>query len=102
LNCATFSKKSVSYLYVRILSCILVTREQHVLSFLCVYFQTNLLTNVKVSVFFFIVPMSSPSRSTSSAWSSSWCVPFNFSPTWFSWTFLMAYSKDYSSGESTL
>jgi hypothetical protein len=23
----------------------------------------------------------------------SWCVPFNFSPAWFFWTFLIAYSK---------
>jgi hypothetical protein len=33
----------------------------------------------------------SPSRFTSSA--RSWYVPFNFSPTWFSWSFLMVYSK---------
>jgi hypothetical protein len=31
-------KTSVTYLYVMILPCILVTREQHILSFLCVYF----------------------------------------------------------------
>jgi hypothetical protein len=31
-------KTFVSYLYVMILSCILVTRQQHVLIFLCVYF----------------------------------------------------------------
>jgi hypothetical protein len=30
-------KTSVSYLYVVILPCILVTRQQHILSFLCVY-----------------------------------------------------------------
>jgi hypothetical protein len=36
-------KTSVTYLYVMILSCILVTRQQHILSFLCVYFETNLL-----------------------------------------------------------
>jgi hypothetical protein len=34
-------KASVSYLYVTILSCILVTRQQHTLSFLCVYLQTT-------------------------------------------------------------
>jgi hypothetical protein len=42
-------KASVSYhcyLYVMILPCILVTRQQHILSFLCVYFQTNLFTSV--------------------------------------------------------
>jgi hypothetical protein len=32
------SKTSLTYLYVKILPCILVTRQQHVLSFLCVYF----------------------------------------------------------------
>jgi hypothetical protein len=31
-------KTSVAYVYVIILPCILVTRQQHVLSFLCVYF----------------------------------------------------------------
>jgi hypothetical protein len=31
-------KPSVTYLYVLILPCILVTRQQHALSFLCVYF----------------------------------------------------------------
>jgi hypothetical protein len=31
-------KASVSYLYVMILPCILVTRQQHILSVLCVYF----------------------------------------------------------------
>jgi hypothetical protein len=44
MNCATFLK--FSYLYVMILLCILVTRQQYILSFLCVYFQTNLLTSV--------------------------------------------------------
>jgi hypothetical protein len=39
-------KTSVSCLYIMILPCILVTRQQHVLSFLCVYFSTNLLTSV--------------------------------------------------------
>jgi hypothetical protein len=31
-------KGSVSCLYVMILPCILVTRQEHILSFLCVYF----------------------------------------------------------------
>jgi hypothetical protein len=39
-----------------------------------------------------MVSVLSPRRFTS-AYTSSWCVPFNFSRTWFSWTFLMAYSK---------
>jgi hypothetical protein len=42
-------KTSVSFLYVMLLPCILVTRQQHILSFLCVYFQTNLLTSVSLS-----------------------------------------------------
>jgi hypothetical protein len=37
LNCVTFSKH-VSYLYIMILPCILVTRQQHILSVLYVYF----------------------------------------------------------------
>jgi hypothetical protein len=39
-------KSSVSCLYVIILPCILVMRHQHILRFLCVYFWTNLLTNI--------------------------------------------------------
>jgi hypothetical protein len=37
------------YLHVMILLCILVTRQQHILSFLSVYFQTNLLTSINYS-----------------------------------------------------
>jgi hypothetical protein len=39
------------------------------------------------------VPMLSLSRFTSSVEVRSWCVPFNLSSTWFTWTFLMAYSE---------
>jgi hypothetical protein len=39
------------------------------------------------------VCMLSPNSITLSVWVISWCVPLKFSPTWFSWTFLMAYSK---------
>jgi hypothetical protein len=39
-------KGSVSYLHVMILHCILVTRQQNILSFLCVYIKTNSLTSV--------------------------------------------------------
>jgi hypothetical protein len=42
---------------------------------------------------FFIASMLSPSRFLSSAQAGSWCVPFNFSPTGFPWTFLMSYSN---------
>jgi hypothetical protein len=44
----------------------------------------SLLTSINSSVIFFIVFMLYP---------SSCYVPLNFSPTWFSWTFLMAYSE---------
>jgi hypothetical protein len=54
---------------------------------------TSLLASVKVSMSFFVVSMLSPSRFTSLVYARSRCVPFNFSPTWFSWTFLMAYSN---------
>jgi hypothetical protein len=37
--------------------------------------------------------MLSPSRFMSLALARRSCVPFNFSPIWFSWTFLMAYYK---------
>jgi hypothetical protein len=54
---------------------------------------TSLLASVKGYTFFFMAFVLSPSRFLSSAQTSSWCVPFNFRPTWFSWTFLMAYYK---------
>jgi hypothetical protein len=86
---------SVTYLHFTILPCFLVMRQQHTLNFLCVYFWTNLLlASTKVCVFFFMVSMLSPSRFISSAYTSSRCVSFNFSPTWFSWTFIMAYYKE--------
>jgi hypothetical protein len=53
----------------------------------------TLLVSIKVSVILFIVSVLSPSRFASSAQAESWCVPFHFSPTWFSWTILMAHSK---------
>jgi hypothetical protein len=37
-NMSHIFKRSVSYLYVTMLPCILVMRHQHILSFLCVYF----------------------------------------------------------------
>jgi hypothetical protein len=39
-------KRSVSYFYVQILTYILVTRQQHLLSFIYIYFYTNLLTSI--------------------------------------------------------
>jgi len=39
-----------------------------------------------------MVVMLSPNKLTSTQ-IRSWCVPFSSYPSWFSWTFLMAYSK---------
>jgi hypothetical protein len=45
-----YNISSVTYLYVTILPCILVTRFRHVLCFLCVHFRTNLITIVNQSL----------------------------------------------------
>jgi hypothetical protein len=42
-------KRSVSRLYAVILPCILVMRQQHRLTFLCIYFKTNHFTSVNLS-----------------------------------------------------
>jgi hypothetical protein len=54
---------------------------------------TSLLVPVQAAVFFFMVSMLSPIRFTSPAKVRSGCFPFHFSPTWFFYTFLKAYSK---------
>jgi hypothetical protein len=41
-------------------------------------------------VFIFSILMFPPRRFTSSQLAKRWCVPFNFSPTLFFWTFLIA------------
>jgi hypothetical protein len=57
--------------------------------------QISLLASVqRFCAFYFMVSLLSPSWFTSSAYASSWCVPFNFSPTWLSCAFLMAYLKE--------
>ena len=63
----------------------------------------SLLSTNKASAFFFIVCMLPPNLLTSSASTSSWCLPLNFKPSWFTWTLLMAYSKAKlkSNGERT-
>jgi hypothetical protein len=38
LNCATFSKDMSAIFILCFLPCILVRRQQHIISFLCVYF----------------------------------------------------------------
>jgi hypothetical protein len=46
------------------------------------YNTTYSFTNIRIAVFLYGISVI-----------SSWCVQFNLSPTWFSWTYLMAYSK---------
>ena len=53
----------------------------------------SLVTTTRASAFSFTVCMLPPSILTSSAYARSWWVPFNFKPSWFTWTLLMAYSK---------
>jgi hypothetical protein len=47
LNFVTFFKGFISYPYIVTLPCSLVTRHEHVLSFLRVYFQTNSLASIQ-------------------------------------------------------
>jgi hypothetical protein len=58
---------STGYLYVMALSCIMMTRHQHILSYFCAYFWTNLLTSVYYSFCVFMLFMLFPSRFTSLA-----------------------------------
>jgi hypothetical protein len=44
-------------------------------------------------VYFCVVSMFFPTIFMSSGQAKCWCVPFSYSPSLFSWTFLMAYSK---------
>jgi hypothetical protein len=46
----------------------------------------SLLLSLGLLYFLFMVFMSSPDRFILSAPTRSWCVPFNCSPFWFSWT----------------
>jgi hypothetical protein len=58
-------KGSITCLYATILPCILVTRHQHILSFLCIYYRlTSLLAPIRVSIIFFTLSMLSPNRVT--------------------------------------
>jgi hypothetical protein len=61
-------KVSISYLYVMILPCIPVMRQQHILSFMYCYFYICLLACVTVFIYFFMIFMLSLNRCTSSAW----------------------------------
>jgi hypothetical protein len=55
--------------------------------------QTTLLACNRASVFFLMVSVFSPTMLTSSEYAERWCVPFNFSPSCFSWNLPMVYSK---------
>jgi hypothetical protein len=68
----------------------LVMRQNHILDFLCVYFQTNFLLAYNWACVFFMVFMFSPNILTSSVQTKS-CVPFNSSPFW--WHSLRQSSK---------
>jgi hypothetical protein len=79
------SRGSMSCLHVMILPCSLVTRHRRILRFICVYLKSNLRTSVTHSIYgkyitsqhVYIVSIDQKPA----------C------PTWFPWTFLMAYSK---------
>jgi hypothetical protein len=45
------SKGSITYLNVMIMPCIPATRQQHILCFLCVYFQINVLTSTSQQIY---------------------------------------------------
>ena len=80
------------------LTCILISRHDHLLSFISISIQSSHLTsNYWSFCVFTIVCMLPPIILTSSAQTKSWCVPFNFKPSWFTWTLLMAYSTAKSS-----
>ena len=74
-------------------SCILISRHDHVLLSAFTSSPLSLLATTKASVYFFVVCTLPPNILKSSAWTKSWCVPFNFKPTRFTWTLLMAYFK---------
>jgi hypothetical protein len=71
-----------------------MTRQQPILNFsVSTSRLTSLLASLTFLCFFFVVSVLSPSRFTSWAKTSNWCVEFNISPTWFFWTWLMTYYK---------
>jgi hypothetical protein len=73
------------------LSCSLLTRHEHILSLLSVYFYTILfLVSNRASVSLHVC---SPYKLTSSAETWSWCAPCVSNPSLFPWTFLIAHSK---------
>ena len=53
----------------------------------------SLVAAIKAYAFFFTVCMLPPKILSSSTQARSWCVPFNFNPSWSTRTLLMAYSK---------
>jgi hypothetical protein len=72
-------KVSVSCRYVMILPCILAMRQQYVLSFFAFPSRSiSLLESIKVSVFFFMVCMLSPSRFISICIDQQLMYPLSF------------------------
>ena len=78
-------------LYTVTSSCIPLSRHGRVLSLTSR--PVSLLATTKASAFFFIVRTLQPNILTPSALTKRWCVQFNFKPSRFAWTLLMAYSK---------
>ena len=85
-------KGTIINIFIVTSSCILILKHGHIVSAFSSK-PISLLPTNKAVVFFFIVCTLPPSLLTSSALTRSWCVPFNYMPSWFTWTLIMAYSK---------
>jgi hypothetical protein len=72
---------------------ILVTRRHNTPNLLCVCFQTNLPTSLLQSFCILLGIYIFTQYINITAQTRSCCVPFNFKPSWFPWTFLIPYSK---------
>ena len=57
LNCSALPKELIISLYIVSSSCILISRHDHVLSFISIYFYTNLLTSNYKSLWVFVYSM---------------------------------------------
>ena len=81
-------KGTITSLYIVNSSWILTLGHEYVL-FAFTSSPISLLANTQAFVFFFIVCTLPPNILTTSAWTWSCRVPFNFKPSWFTWTLLM-------------
>jgi hypothetical protein len=75
------------------LPCNQVMKHQHILSFLCLLLDNSLPTSVQASVFFIVVCYLPTDLHDQHIPEVDVLPPFNYSPTWFSWTSLMAHSR---------